>query len=228
MVNLIVSNKEWHRKHLPEISERTGSQIVYIGDKSDLTLEKLKQYQPRYVFFPHWSYIIPPEVYDRYECVIFHMTDLPFGRGGSPLQNLISRGIYRTKISAIRCVRELDAGDIYMKRDLSLYGSAEEIYIRAAEITKEMIIEMIQTGPLPYAQTGEAVSFKRRRPDESDMGDLCELNRIFDYIRMLDADGYPKAFLETEHLRLEFTRASLKDGHIKADVDIRVKEKGNE
>lgn len=211
-----------------EISERTNSQIMYISDRSDLTLEKLKQYQPKYVFFPHWSYIVPSEVYDNYECVIFHMTDLPFGRGGSPLQNLVSRGIYQTKISALRCVRELDAGDIYMKRDLSLHGSAEEIYIRAAEITKEMIIEIIQTEPRPYAQTGEVVSFKRRRPEESDIGDLRELNLIFDYIRMLDADGYPKAFLETEHLRLEFARASLKDGHIKADVDIRVKEKENE
>lgn len=228
MVNFIVSNKEWHKKHLMEISERTNSQIMYISDRSDLTLEKLKQYQPKYVFFPHWSYIVPSEIYDNYECVIFHMTDLPFGRGGSPLQNLVSRGIYQTKISALRCVRELDAGDIYMKRDLSLHGSAEEIYIRAAEITKEMIIEIIQTEPRPYAQTGEVVSFKRRRPEESDIGDLRELNLIFDYIRMLDADGYPKAFLETEHLRLEFARASLKDGHIKADVDIRVKEKGNE
>jgi len=28
------------------------------------------------------------------------MTDLPFGRGGSPFQNLIARGIYDTKIIA--------------------------------------------------------------------------------------------------------------------------------
>ena len=56
------------------------------------------------------------------------MTDLPFGRGGSPLQNLITRGISKTKISALRCNEEIDAGPIYLKRPLSLHGSAEEIY----------------------------------------------------------------------------------------------------
>ena len=67
------------------------------------------------------------------------MTDLPFGRGGSPLQNLVERGIYETKVSAIRCCKELDGGDVYMKKPLSLWGTAEEIYLRAAELTKEMM-----------------------------------------------------------------------------------------
>lgn len=228
MVNFIVSNREWHKKYVREISEKTGSEIIYIGDKADLTLGVLKHHQPRYVFFPHWSYIIPDEIYENYECVMFHMTDLPFGRGGSPLQNLISRGIYQTKVSAFQCVRDLDAGDIYAKRDLSLYGSAEEIYIRAAELTKEMMIEIIQKQPVPKVQSGNIVSFKRRQPEESDIGTLGTLEKIFDYIRMLDADGYPRAFLQTEHLRLEFSRASLMDGCIKADVEIRIKENRNE
>ena len=72
------------------------------------------------------------------------MTDLPFGRGGSPLQNLIERGIYETKLSALRCCKELDGGDIYLKRPLSLWGTAEEIYLRAAELTKEMMIETVK------------------------------------------------------------------------------------
>ena len=228
MINFIVSNRVCHKRYVQEISEKTGSEIIYIEGKNQLTLETLEYYRPRYIFFPHWSYLIPAEIYEQYECVVFHMTDLPYGRGGSPLQNLVSRGLYQTKISALRCVRDLDAGDIYMKRDFSLYGAAEEIYIRAGEIIKEMIIEMIQKRPAPQAQSGEIVSFKRRRPEESNISMLQDLLQVFDYIRMLDADGYPKAFLETEYLRLEFTRASLKDGYIKADVEIRTKECKNE
>ena len=49
------------------------------------------------------------------------------------------------------------------------------------------------------------------------------MNQVFDYIRMLDADTYPKAFLETEKLRLEFSRASLRENEILADVKITVK-----
>ena len=77
----------------------------------------------RWVLVPHWSWIIPATIHERFEVVIFHMTDLPYGRGGSPLQNLIVRGHERTMISAIRCVEEMDAGPVYLKRELSLHGS---------------------------------------------------------------------------------------------------------
>ena len=43
---------------------------------------------------------------------------------------------------------------------------------------------------------------------------------MYDYIRMLDADGYPKAFIENEYFKFEFSKASLKtkgeiQGHIR-------------
>ena len=46
------------------------------------------------------------------------MTDLPFGRGGSPLQNLLLRDIEKTKISLIKMNNKLDQGDIVQKRNL--------------------------------------------------------------------------------------------------------------
>jgi methionyl-tRNA formyltransferase len=45
---------------------------------------------------------------------------------------------------------------------------------------------------------------------------------------MLDAEGYSPAFLETDHLRFEFSRASLKSEYILADVKIKPKEPSNE
>jgi methionyl-tRNA formyltransferase len=41
---------------------------------------------------------------------------------------------------------------------------------------------------------------------------------------MLDAEGYPKAFIDVKGFRYEFRRASLKDGRIVADVVITPKE----
>ena len=142
--NIIISNKGWHRKFIEEVATRTESKVVYIDQRDKVTYECLKQLNPKYVFFPHWSYRIPDEVFVNFECVIFHMTDLPFGRGGSPLQNLIERGIYETRLSAIRCGKELDGGDVYLKAPLSLWGTAEEIYLRAAELSKEMQKKLIE------------------------------------------------------------------------------------
>ena len=220
---IIVSNKEWHRKYIKEITTRTNKDVIYIDDKECITHDYLHKLQPEWVFFPHWSYIIPAEVYENMNCVIFHMTDLPFGRGGSPLQNLIARGIYETKLSALKCTAQLVAGDIYIKQPLSLWGTAEEIYLRAAELTKEMIIQIVKEKPQLYKQQGEPVVFQRRKPSEGDVGELESLAEIFDYIRMLDADTYPPAFLDKNNLHIEFTRASLKDRHILADAKIFIK-----
>lgn len=197
---------------------------VFIKAKPELTYENLKKIKPKYIFFPHWSYIIPKEIYENFNCIIFHMTDLPFGRGGSPLQNLIERNIYKTKISAIKCTKELDAGDIYLKKDFSIKeGSAKEIYLKAADIISEMIDEIINTNPTPIPQKGDIVEFKRRTPEMSNIENLKDINKIFDYIRMLDCDGYPRAYLENDNVRYEFFNAKMEDGKITAQVEIKVK-----
>lgn len=173
-----------------------------------------------YVFFPHWSFIIPASVYEKSECVLFHMTDLPYGRGGSPLQNLIVRGHTSTMITAIRVSKGLDTGPVYTKKNLSLMGTAREIFMRTSLVLKGMIQAIISKRPSPAPQTGDVVVFQRRKPEDGDLAALGDLPVVYDFIRMLDADGYPPAFLETENLRFEFTRASHYPSQIVADVRI--------
>jgi methionyl-tRNA formyltransferase len=221
MRHVIAASRRGYARLVPHLERLTGDSFDLIEDPADFTLTNLKGMAPRYVFLPHWSHIIPAEIHEHFECVVFHMTDLPFGRGGSPLQNLISRGIYETKLSALRCVTELDAGPIYLKRPLSLHGNAEEIFLRSADLVKEMIEEIIRTSPEPREQQGEVVCFPRRHPGQSDIAGIAGLRQVYDHIRMLDADGYPSAFIEVGDLRLEFSRAELKDGRIIADVCIR-------
>lgn len=199
---------------------RYGLEVLRIRTQDDLDFATLKAFSPRFVFFPHWSWKIPASIYEGFECVIFHMTDLPFGRGGSPLQNLIVRGISETQLTALRCVAALDAGPIYMKRPMSLLGTAEEILLRASKLTGEMIENIVREQPTPQPQVGEPTIFSRRSPREGDLTKLDDLEKLFDYIRMLDAEGYPSAFLETEHFKLEFSRASLKQDSVIADVKI--------
>jgi len=125
---VVATIKSWNIQNFKHLRDKFSDiyDFVLIENQSELS--------PRFVFFPHWSWIIPNEIYDSFECVLFHMTDLPFGRGGSPLQNLIVRGFENTKISALQVSEELDAGLIYLKKDLSLHGTAEEIFLRASDI----------------------------------------------------------------------------------------------
>ena len=218
---LIVSEKSWNKELVSYLQSTMPQYAFYlISQKEDFTVERIGSISPVKIFIPHWSYIIPSAIFERYECIVFHMTDLPYGRGGSPLQNLIVRGLTATKLSALRVEVGLDTGPVYLKMDLSLSGTAEEIFVRVNKVGK-MIVEIIQNNLQPVPQEGDPVVFKRRKPEQSDMSGLEKLEEIFDYIRMLDADGYPHAYIEKGEFRYEFTRASIKaDGSIVADVKI--------
>ena len=195
--------------------------VSLIQEESELNERRLEYLNPDWIFFPHWSKIIPSRILEKYKCVIFHMTDLPYGRGGSPLQNLIVRGHKTTKLSAIKCAEELDAGDIYLQCDLSLQGTAEEIYSRASLLMEDMVYEIITKNINPVRQSGEIVKFKRRKACESNIIDLTDVEPVFDHVRMLDAEGYPRAFIESEHLYFEFSNADLKsDDELIAEVRI--------
>lgn len=219
---LIVSEKSWNKELVSYLQSTMPQYAFYlISQKEDFTVERIGSISPVKIFIPHWSYIIPSAIFERYECIVFHMTDLPYGRGGSPFQNLIVRGLTATKLSALRVEVGLDTGPVYLKMDLSLSGTAEEIFVRVNKLVGKMIVEIIQNNLQPVPQEGDPVVFKRRKPEQSDMSGLEKLEEIFDYIRMLDADGYPHAYIEKGEFRYEFTRASIKaDGSIVADVKI--------
>ena len=218
---VLLSEKSWHESLYADLSSRDkGEKWTWIKSKEEFQVSRLKDLSADLVFIPHWSYIIPEEIFEQFECIVFHMTDLPFGRGGSPLQNLIVRGFEDTKISGLRVVRDLDAGDIYIKKNLELSGTAREIFERSSKVIKVMIEEIIDNKLEPTPQEGEPTLFSRRKPEEGNISKLEQLEEVYDFIRMLDADSYPKAFLETLKHKFEFSNAHLQDGIIKADVRI--------
>ena len=201
-----------------------GRRVVRIVERAALNPDKIDSIKPSYIFFPHWSWRIPSQIHTQYECVVFHMTDLPYGRGGSPLQNLIVRGHDETMLTALQCVEDLDAGPIYLKRPLSLGGTAEEILQRASDLMTDMAKQIITESPCPVVQEGSVVKFQRRRPEDSDISSLEPLTKVYDYIRMLDGEGYPPAFIDTPTLHLEFKEASLNGDSVVAKVLIRRKQ----
>lgn len=60
--------------------------------------------------------------------------------------------------------------------------------------------------------------FRRRKPEEGEITSDMELEQIYDYIRMLDAEGYPRAFMEFGAYRLEFDKACLSGDALAARV----------
>lgn len=217
---LLLSSRPWNKGLADRLSAVLDRPVHTIGKPAELQLEAVAAQDPEWIFVPHWSHLIPEAIWGRWPTVIFHMTDLPYGRGGSPLQNLIQRGHSSTMLTALRCTAELDAGPIYSKEPLSLQGTAEEIFLRADALMEVMIARIVRERPEPQPQHGEPVLFSRRKPEQSNLagcppGDLLAWT---DQIRMLDAEGYPHAFVEVHGMRLEFRRVSRRSDGLYADV----------
>ena len=223
---IVASCREWNRPLFEERSKALSGTWHYVASPDELD-QALAETKPRYIFFLHWNDLVPERVSQAHECVCFHMTDVPYGRGGSPLQNLIMAGKTETKLSALRMVEELDAGPVYLKCPMDLHGSAEEIYKRCTNLSWDMIDEITATNPAPVEQSGEVVTFKRRTPSQSKLPDDVSLHQMHDHIRMLDAPGYPHAFVEHGGFHIEFTDSKLEDGEIRANVTIRKRDGGN-
>lgn len=202
----------------------TEHEFLLVKNKEELVDALNSKFSPDYIFFPHWSWIIPKEIYDSFNCVVFHMTDLPFGRGGSPLQNLLVRGIYNTKISAIKVQEGLDTGDIYMKEDFVIdKGNADEILKAASDIVfKQMIPKFIENQLSAVPQQGNVVNFKRRTPDQSEIPGGLNKRELYDYIRMLDGEGYPVAYIQDKNKKIYFRNAQLTGDKLIAEVEIEV------
>jgi len=222
MDNYIVATiHEWNIIEFEQYSKQLPGNWYLIKHKDELTSELINNLKPSYIFFPHWSWLVPKTIFENFPCVCFHMTDLPFGRGGSPLQNLISRKVKTTKVSALQMTDTLDAGPIYLKHPLALDGSAEQIFKRVAKVVTLMIAKIVETKPKPVKQTGEVFTFTRRTPEQSEIPKELSSEELYDFIRMLDAPNYPKAYIQYGEQQIEFINAQLINQQVTANVSFK-------
>merc|ERR1712159_149429 len=97
---LVSKDLPWSEYLNEELSKKYDRNLVWYKNSNLLSLsEFLKQVNPEYVFFFHWSEIVSHDVFNRYKCIVLHTSNLPDGKGGSPLQNQILDGIVSTQVN---------------------------------------------------------------------------------------------------------------------------------
>ena len=203
---LICCSGSWF-KLKPTISD--VYQVKFFKCENDLTVESVKKFMPDYVFFIHWNWIVKKEVHEQFNCILFHTAPLPYGRGGSPIQNLILEGFKETPVCAVKMTDELDAGPIYASSNISLAGTLTSIFSRINRVINDLIIEIVDKNPLPSDQLGEPHVFKRLTRLENEIPMGLELEEIYDRIRMVDHADYPNAFIIYGDIKIELSRARL-------------------
>ena len=201
---LIISKKKWSKKNYKYLNKK---KFIYYKNLNFKTIKKIK---PKIIFFIHWSKKIERKIFKNFLCIQFHCSDLPKFRGGSPVQNQILKGLKKTKLTAFKVTNKLDTGDYCFKRNLSLNGSGSEIYKRLEKKAIHIIKILSKKKYIKfYKQKGLPTYYKRRIEKESYMRyyEFKKLENVYNFIRMLDAQDYPKAFLKLNNFKISFMKA---------------------
>ena len=211
MINyLIISKKKWDIENFEILNK--SYKFSYKLDK-----RKIIKYSPKIIFFIHWSEKIPLEIFKRYLCIQFHSSDLPKFKGGSPIQNQIVNGIKKTKITAFKVSDKIDAGDICLKNNLDLNGTAIQIFQKMEKKCVYMIKHLSRKKKIRfYRQKGKSSYFKRRKLKDSNIFSIKKPNisKIFNFIRMLDAPDYPKAYIDLKKYKILLENVKIKKNKI--------------
>ena len=195
--------------------------IKEISREEDLNSKLIQEFKPDYIFFPHWNWIVDKEIHQNQNCILFHTSPLPYGRGGSPIQNLILKGYNLTPVCALKMTSDLDAGPIYGEINISLKGKLETIFLRINNAINKLIIKIINNQLIPIPQEGKPHFFKRLTEKNNEIPKEISLKEIFDRVRMLDHKDYPNAYIVYGNNKLEFYNASLSNEYLELKCKIK-------
>lgn len=228
---LLVSNKPWGKIALNELRKWVPEHEWQLIQDQEKEGSPARCYSA--AFFLHYGKLVPDYFLSQTPCFGFHLAPLPFGRGGTPLQNMILSGVASTPISMFKMEpgAAFDSGPlmvgmsgIEVSEDISLTGrAAEDIYRQAMYEATAKIASYVKGYLQPKEQEGEVVSFTRLTTKHNEIpSNNVTLDTIFDYIRMTDAETYPKAWLKIGKIKIEFSRAALRLGRVDCDAKITI------
>jgi methionyl-tRNA formyltransferase len=130
--------------------------------------------------------------------MVVHESDLPKGRGFSPLTWQILEGLNKISICLLEAADEADAGPV-IYRDLVCFEGHELIdEMRKAQGEKSTALcQRFLNEPVPLdgeLQVGEPSSYSRRKPHDSRLDTEKSIAEQFNLLRVVDNERYPAFF----------------------------------
>ena len=196
---LICGYRDWSFDLYCNVSKCVIDHCVYVDDKDILDV-MIDEYEPKFIFFIGWSWIIKDDIINNYPCICLHPSPLPKYRGGSPIQHQIINGETKSAVSLFRMDSGLDSGDILYQKEFSLDGNLSDIFKKIIDIGTDGVIYIIENNILFGEKQDESKStiYKRRNPKMSEIKIEDFKNKtskqLHDKIRSLQ-NPYPNAFI---------------------------------
>ena len=159
-----------------------------------------------FLFLVSCTQFIDAAVRARYRHVlVLHESDLPEGRGWSPVAHQILEGKSEITVSLIEAVDEIDAGDIWAQEvayipDHALSGEISDILFG---VKKRLMARALFEPITPRKQEGKPTYYKRRTPEDCRLVTHKTIAEQFDLLRICEP-RFP-AFFELRGHRYEVT-----------------------
>lgn len=153
------------------------------------------------------GFLLRPEVLARNSHnLVVHASDLPRGRGWSPMTWQILEGKHEVPIVLFEAAEAVDSGPIFLRETMVFDGTEliDELREAVARHTMSLCARFVATYPevLQGAtpQSGTADYYPRRTPKDSQLDPDKSLASQFDLLRVADNQRYP-AFFELNGAR---------------------------
>lgn len=148
-------------------------------------------FSPDMVVVVSYSAILRDNVLNSAPCINIHPSDLPKYRGASPIRTAIYNGDNASAVCLMQITPELDAGDVYMRRefDIGENDTNEIIEKKVSEIGADMLIEYLKNPSAypPKPQSGTP-TFTRKFTGADEIINWSKSPReIYNQIRALGA-----------------------------------------
>jgi methionyl-tRNA formyltransferase len=194
-LTLLVNNPEaWVRPLAKRFVESLPSRYRarYVEETADVP-------EGDVAFFLGCSRIVPPEVLrrNRHNLVV-HGSDLPQGRGFSPIPWQVLEGKNRIPIVLFEAAEALDAGPVYFRDAIELDGTEliDEIRQKTWVKTETLIGRFLESYPSvsPVPQEGPSTEYRKRTSEDDELDPRQTLAALFDHLRIVDNERYPAWF----------------------------------
>ena len=172
----------------------SGHSVSHVHDEKDLS-------SADFCFYLSFSKVVSKDTLHLFRHnLVVHSSDLPEGRGWSPLTWQILEGKNEIPHVLFEASENVDSGKIYLKHKLEFEGHELIDEMRSAQGT--LIVSMVKKFIDDYPesllngaeQSGEGSYYSKRRAVDSRIDPDSSLRQLFQQLRVVDNDEYPAFF----------------------------------
>ena len=191
---LLDKSNDWLSKHLINLNlEKNNININIIYNTKNLIKSDV-------LFILGHTKILDQNILNKNKLnLVVHESNLPNGRGFSPIQWQLLDGKKKITVCLIEAKKKFDSGDIILRSKIIFNGTElyEEIRLKQAKVTIELIKKFAANYPnfKRIKQKGKATYFSRRLLKDSELNIKKTILENFNLLRIGNNEAWPSYFI---------------------------------